>query len=141
MRRGEEKFVNLSLVSKQHVKHIVISKGTELLRVPADRLMYISSDGNYSNVVTLDGRTRLVSLQLGQIEDLIGEQMGDGGENFLRLGRSLIINIDYIYFIDVAKQQLVLSDCNGSWHELTASREVLIKLKAYIEAIMKTEND
>ena len=123
------------------MKNIVISKGTELLRVPADRLMYISSDGNYSNVVTLDGRTRLVSLQLGQIEDLIGEQMGDGGENFLRLGRSLIINIDYIYLIDVAKQQLVLSDCNGSWHELTASREVLIKLKAYIEAIMKTEND
>lgn len=99
--------------------------------------MYVSSDGNYSNVVTLDGVKRLVSLQLGQIEDLIGDQLGDSGGNFLRLGRSLIINIDYIYFIDIAKQQLILSDCAGSKHELTASREVLIKLKAYIDATLQ----
>lgn len=103
--------------------------------------MYISSDGNYSNVVTLDGHSQLVSLQLGQVEDLIANQLGDTGGNFLRLGRSLIINTDYIYLIDVAKQQLILSDCKGSWHELSASKEVLTKLKAYIEAITKTENE
>lgn len=123
------------------MKYIVISKGTELLRVPADKLMYVSADGNYSNVVTLDGKARLVSLQLGQIEDLIGDQLGDEGGDFIRLGRGLIININYIYLIDVAKQQLVLSDCAGSWHDLTASREVLGKLKAYIEALMNTGND
>lgn len=123
------------------MKHIVITKGTELLRIPQDCLMYVSSDGNYSNVVTLDGRVRLVCLQLGQIEDIIGEQLGDTGGNFLRLGRSLIINTDYIYLIDIARQQLVLSDCKGSWHELTASREVLSKLKAYTESIMKLQND
>lgn len=103
--------------------------------------MYISSDGNYSNVVTLDGRSQLFCLQLGQIEDVIGDQLGETGGNFLRLGRSLIINTDYIYFIDVAKQQLVLSDCKGSCHELTASREVLTKLKAYMESLIKIEND
>ena len=121
------------------MKHIVISKGTEFLRIPADHLMYISSDGNYSNVFTLDGRSRLVCMQLGLIEDLIGNQLGDNGGNFLRLGRSLIINTDYIYFIDVGKQQLILSDCAGSWHELTASREVLIKPKAYLESLIKVE--
>lgn len=133
--------VNLPLPSENVVKHIVISKGTELLRVPADRLMYISSDGNYSNVFTRDGRSRLVCMQLGQIEDLIGDQLGDSGGSFLRLGRSLIINVDFIYLIDVGRQQLVLSDCSGSWHELTASREVLVKLKAYMESIMKIESD
>lgn len=136
---GGKYFVNLLSVSETRVKHIVISKSTELLRVPVDRLMYISSDGNYSNVFTCDGRSRLVCMQLGQIEDLIGDQLGDNGGNFLRLGRSLIINTDYIYFIDVGKQQLILSDCSGSWHELTASREVLIKLKAYMESLMKIE--
>jgi len=123
------------------MKHIIISKGTELLRIPSDCLMYVSSDGNYSNVVSADGRVHIVTIQLGQIEDLIAEQLGDTGGNFLRLGRSLIINIDYIYLIDVAKQQLVLSNCKGSWHELSASREVLAKLKAYIEAVMKIENE
>ena len=47
-------------------KRIIISKGTELVRVPADSLMYVSSEGNYSNVVTSDGRSRLVTYQLGR---------------------------------------------------------------------------
>jgi DNA-binding LytR/AlgR family response regulator len=120
---------------------IIISKGTELLRIPQERLVYISSDGNYSHVVTADNRTRLVTYQLGQIEDMIGDQLGEGGSNFLRLGRSLIINTDYIYVIDIARQQLILSDCAGCYHELSASREVLVKLKAYMESLRNYCNE
>jgi len=116
---------------------VVISKGTELLRVPSARLVYISADGNYSNLVTQDNRSRMVSYQLGQLEDLIGEQLGDSGNNFIRLGRGLIINSDFVYSIDIAKQQLILSDCLDCYHELSASREVLIKLKAYLDVIAK----
>ena len=122
-------------------KRISISKGTELVRVPADCLMYVSSDGNYSNLVTSDGRSRIVTFQLGQIEDVINDQLGDDGMIFLRLGRSLIINTEYIYLVDVAKQLLILSDFHGSFHELSASKEVLAKLKAYIESIERTKND
>lgn len=125
---------------KLAVAYIIISKGTEFLRVPQDKLVYISSEGNYSNVVTVDNRQRLVTFQLGQLEGMIGEQLGEKGSHFLRIGRSLIINIDYIYLIDVSKQQLVLSDCAGCYHELSASREVLIKLKAYMESLNKTKN-
>ena len=116
---------------------VVISKGTELLRVPSARLVYISADGNYSNLVTQDNRSRMVSYQLGQLEDMIGEQLGDSGNNFIRLGRGLIINSDFVYSIDIAKQQLILSDCLDCYHELSASREVLIKLKAYLDALLK----
>ena len=116
---------------------VVISKGTELLRVPSARLVYISADGNYSNLVTQDNRSRMVSYQLGQLEDIIGEQLGDSGNNFIRLGRGLIINSDFVYSIDIAKQQLILSDCLDCYHELSASREVLIKLKAYLDALIK----
>lgn len=117
-------------------KTIVISKGTELLRIPPHRLVFISADGNYSEVTTQDNRKRIVSFQLGQIEDLIGDQLGDDGANFIRLGRGLIINLDFVYWVDVTKQVLILSDCAGCYHELTASREVLIKLKAYLDAIV-----
>ena len=116
---------------------VVISKGTELLRVPSARLVYISADGNYSNLVTQDNRSKMVSYQLGQLEDIIGEQLGDSGNNFIRLGRGLIINSDFVYSIDIAKQQLILSDCLDCYHELSASREVLIKLKAYLDALLK----
>ena len=122
-------------------RFITISKGTEFLRIPADHLVFISADGNYSNVVTRDGKSALVSFQLGQVEDLIGDQLGDSGGQFIRLGRGLIINIHFVYRIDIATQQLVLSDCNGCYHELSASREVLIKLKAYMETLMKLGNE
>ena len=106
-----------------------------MLCVPVDRLVYISSDGNYSTVVTQDNREQTVSYQLGQIEDIIDEQLGDAGSRFTRLGRGLIVNVDFVYFVDVSKQRLVLSDCLNCRHEPTASREVLIKLKAYKEAL------
>lgn len=122
-------------------RFITISKGTEFLRIPADHLVFISADGNYSNVVTRDGKSALVSFQLGQVEDLIADQLGDGSGQFIRLGRGLIINIHFVYRIDIATQQLVLSDCNGCYHELSASREVLIKLKAYMETLMKLGNE
>lgn len=115
---------------------IIISKGTEMLRIPAQRLVYISSDGNYSNIFTQDKRTWMVSFQLGQIEDIIGSQLRDEGSNFIRLGRGLIINMDFVYSIDISRQQLILSDCHDCFFELSASREVLIKLKAYIDALV-----
>ena len=115
--------------------HLVISRGTELLRVPAERLIYIAADGNYSYVVTQDGRKTMVSFQLGQIEDMIDEQLGEAGSRFSRMGRGLIINMDYVYSIDISKQMVVLSDCLHFRHELSASREVLIKLKAYIDVM------
>ena len=115
-------------------KVIVISKGTELFRIPADRLVYAKAEGNYSTVVTQDNRKTMVSMQLGQIEDLIGDQLGDEGSNFIRLGRGLVINTDFIFSIDTTKQRIVLSDSHGCYHDLPASREVLINFKAYLEA-------
>ncbi len=132
LRNGGKESVTLS---EEMGTHLVISKGTELLRVPIERLIYIAADGNYSNVVTQDGRKALVSFQLGQIEDMIDTQLGEEGSRFSRMGRGLIINMDFVYSIDISKQTVVLSDCLQFRHELSASREVLIKLKAYIDAM------
>ena len=120
---------------------VVISKGTELLRVPSARLVYISADGNYSEVMTVDGRKTLICLQLGQIEALMVEQLGAGITNFVRLGRGLIINIDYINHIDISKQILVMSDCRGIRKELSASREALIKLKELVEQSLNSHKN
>jgi hypothetical protein len=76
-----------------------------MLCVPVDRLVYFSADGNYTTVVTQDNRKQTVSFQLGQIEDLIDDQLGDAGSRFTRLGRGLIVNVDFVHFVDISKQR------------------------------------
>lgn len=104
-----------------------------MLRVPVDRLVYVSAEHNYSHVHTQDGHSEIVSYQLGQVEDIIGTQLGSDGQRFVRLGRGLIVNIDFVYFIDITKQRLVLSDCAGCYYDIQAPRDVLIQLKALID--------
>ena len=121
-------------VTKNNMKDVLlISKGTELVRVLLCNLVFIQASANYSEVVTVNGKRTLVSFQLGQIEDLIEEQLGEDRGDFLRIGRGLIINSTYIFHIDVTRQKLVLSDGDRCWFELSASREVLGKLKIWIE--------
>lgn len=113
--------------------HIIISKGAELLRIPADKLMYVEADGNYSHIVTKDGKQKTVTIQLGVIMDTLFDTL-DEGSQFLRIGRTLIINTDYLFSINTQRKKLVISDCEGFYKELEASKEVLVKLKEHIES-------
>ena len=114
-------------------KHLIISTSNDLVRIAPDRIVYISSDGNYSTLVQADGEMRMLSFQLGQIEKMIASQLGVEGNIFIRIGKSLIINRSYIYYINVPKQKLVLSDVETVNHSVTASREALKQLKDFLE--------
>lgn len=114
-------------------KHLIISTSTELVRVAPERVVYISSDGNYSLLVQADGESRMVSYQLGQIEKMIASQLGRDADIFVRIGKSLIINRLYIYYIDITKQRLILSDLKSISHTVSASKEALKQLKELIE--------
>ena len=104
-------------------KQLVISTSTELVRIAPDHVVYISSDGNYSTLVQTDGGTRTLTHQLGQLEKLIST----------RIGKSLIINRSFIYYINIAKQKLTLSDVERFDYTVTASKEALKQLKELIE--------
>ncbi len=114
-------------------KQLIISTSNDLVRIAPDRIVYISSDGNYSTLVQADSEVRMLSFQLGQIEKMIASQLGSEGNIFIRIGKSLIINRSYIYYINVPKQKLVLSDVETFSHSVTASREALKQLKELLE--------
>jgi DNA-binding LytR/AlgR family response regulator len=112
--------------------HLVISTSNELLRVAAGQIIYISSDGNYSNLLISGGEIRMVTFQLGQLEDMISKQLPDMRSTFVRIGRSLIINMNHIYHINISRQQLLLKDRDNTY-TLSASKEALKTLKEFIE--------
>ena len=115
--------------------HLIISTATDLVRVSQDHIIYISSDGNYSTLILSDGEARLITFQLGQVERIIAEQLGyPASENFIRIGKQLIINRSYIYYINLPKQQLVLSDNSVNKYTVSASREALKRLKDLVES-------
>ena len=111
----------------------------EIYRNPTvpDKIVYIASDGNYSTLVQTDNEVRMLSYQLGQIEKMISTQLGNEGNIFIRIGKSLIINRSYIYYINIPKQKLTLSDVASFSHSVTASKEALKQLKELLEKEVK----
>ena len=118
-------------------KQLVISTSIDLVRVAPDRIVYITSDGNYSTLVQTDNEVRMLSYQLGQIEKMISTQLGNEGNIFIRIGKSLIINRSYVYYIIIPKQKLTLSDVVSFNHSVTASKEALKQLKELLEKEVK----
>lgn len=115
------------------MKQLIISTSIDLVRIAPHRIVYIASDGNYSTLVQTDGEVRMLSYQLGQIEKMISSQLGSEGNVFIRIGKSLIINRSYIYYINIPKQKLILSDTATFSHTVTASKEALKQLKELLE--------
>lgn len=118
-------------------EYLVISTSIDLMRTASGNIVFISSDGNYSSFVFTNGDSRVITMQLGQVERVLSEQLPHSGSDFIRIGKSLIINRNYISYINIQKQQIVLSDGSSSSHSLTASREALKQLKELIERDLK----
>ncbi|MFA6875120.1 MAG: LytTR family transcriptional regulator DNA-binding domain-containing protein, partial [Parabacteroides sp.] len=90
-------------------KHLILSNSMLLIRVTAERIAYISSDGSYSTMVLVGGKRHIFSFNLSAFEKQLEQQFGTESQVFIRLGKGLIINSDYIYSINISKQELILS--------------------------------
>lgn len=121
----------------QEVKYLIVSTSNDLVRIAPNCIVYVASDGNYSTLVQTDGEMRMLSYQLGQIEKMIASQLGMKGNMFIRIGKSLIINRSYIYYIHIPKQKLILSDTRTFSHTVVASKEALKQLKDLLEKEIK----
>lgn len=118
-------------------RHLIISTSVELVRIAPEKIVYIASDGNYSTLMQTDNEVRMFTFQLGQIEKMISSQLGNEGNVFIRIGKSLIINRSYIYHINISKQKLILADIATFSHTVSASKEALKQLKELLEKEVK----
>lgn len=112
---------------------LTFSSSTELVRVSPHALVYAVADGNYTVVHFMDGSKYVLSLQLGQMEERLSSILHTDDQHFVRVGKSLIINIDHASYINFVRKRLVLSDAHTFRHEISASREALKALKEYME--------
>ncbi len=112
---------------------IIISNSNSLLRVSADDVMVFCAEGNYTKIVLNDGYEQIVTSQLGLLSEMVSEQLGADAKLFIRVGRSLTINRECIYRINLADKKLTLRSHMGKRVEKSVTREALMKLKMIME--------
>ena len=114
---------------------IIISNTNELVRMRAERIIYVQSDGNYSTFVLHDRTEQVFTMNLARSMEELERQLGREAQTFIRIGKSLIVNRRYIYRVNVQRQHLVMSDLTENLaFTLQASKEALRQLKALLEA-------
>jgi len=119
-------------------KYLILTNSNEVVRVSPERIAYITSDGNYSSMVLTDSEKHTFSFNLAAFEKIIAQQLDGEAQTLIRLGKRLIINGKYIYYINVVKQQIILSDVNfPTKFTLTASKDALRTLKTQLEESIK----
>ncbi len=114
-------------------KHLIFSTNYDTVRIAPEHIVCITADGNYSNMLQADMGMRRLDFQLGDVEQMISSQLGSEGKSFIRIGRSLIVNRSYIYYINLMRHTLVLSDTATFTHTVPVPKEALKQLKEVID--------
>lgn len=81
-----------------------IRTSTLLMRVAVDEIIYVKADGNYCDLVLVNGRSRKMTFQLHHFEDNF--KLLKCADMFIRVGRSLIVNRQYVQVIDLVDQTI-----------------------------------
>lgn len=75
-----------------------------------------------------------LTMNLSHTEEAMATQLGKTASQFMRIGKRFVVNMNYIYQVDLQKQVLLLSDWSQFVFQLPISKEAL---KAVKEIIVK----
>ena len=109
-----------------------ISTSTELVRVATDEIVYVRADGNYSDLMLTNGKSRKMTFQIHFFDEIFQQLRRN---MFVRVGRSLIVNKRYIYVINLSEQTMLFAgqQIKGEITPVRVSREALKQLKEQLE--------
>lgn len=118
----------------QYNHNIIIANANQMTKIPLDCLLCVTSDGSYSNINLIDGAKYTFSFNLYTFEKILEAQLGLEAERFIRVGKSLIINRDFVSMIDIQRKEITLADselrCKVT---IGASKEAVKGLKDLME--------
>lgn len=110
---------------------IKITTSSEIIRIPTEEIVFVKGDGNYSDIYLCNGKEENVATQLHNVMDKLAMI---GTPTFYRVGKSFIVNKDYIFKVNPGLQKLLLSSSKlGKDIQLKVSREALKNLKEQLE--------
>lgn len=113
---------------------LCLNSRDELVIINLEKVACFKANGNYTSLHYISKETRLLSIGLTKTEELIRRVWpADRQSPFIRLGRSLIINQSYLSEINLIKQHLGLSDCEGNKIYIKVPKPLLKEYKEKIK--------
>ncbi len=117
-------------------QRIYFNSRDKLIRLDIQKIVYFEGDGNYTYIVTANKQKVCITLNLAHTEEALAAQIGENANQFMRIGKRFIVNMNYIYQVDIQKQVLMLSDYERFLFQLPVSKEAL---KAVKELVIQTK--
>lgn len=117
-------------------KRIYFNSRDKLIRLDIPKIVYFEGDGNYTFIVTANKQKVCVTMNLAHTEEALASQLGENAQQFMRIGKRFIVNMNYIYQVDIQKQTLMLSDCEHFLFQMPVSKEALKTVK---ELVIRTK--
>lgn len=108
---------------------LVFNSRDELLRLNIDKIVFFEGNGNYTNIVLANNLKGVVCINLAKIQTVLEEKLQKKSVIFARVGKRYIININFIYSINILKQKLTLSDGYIFSYQLNIAKDALKKIK------------
>ena len=113
------------------MERLKISTSVGLFRVPTEDIAYIEASGNYCDVHLFNGEAVTMTFQLHYSVEALSQLRQNF---FVRVGKSLIVNKNFVYGINITSQDLKLMDHRmNQTYRLKASKEALKELKSILE--------
>jgi DNA-binding LytR/AlgR family response regulator len=111
-------------------KYICFNSRDTFFRIALSRVVYFEADKNYTNLHLTNGQKLVFTFGLGAMKDYLETNMKEDAKSFARVGKSLIVNLNHVYKIDVLKQTLLLYDAGtNKIFTLPVSKGVLKDMK------------
>ena len=117
-------------------QRVYFNSRDKLIRLDIQKIVYFEGDVNDTYIVTANKQKVCVTMNLAHTEEALAAQLGDNAKQFMRIGKRFIVNMNYIYQVDIQKQTLMLSDCEHFLFQMPVSKEALKTVK---ELVIRTK--
>lgn len=103
----------------------------EFFRIRVEDMVYFEADKNYTVLHLATGQNLVFTLSMQRMQEFLLASLGDQARAFIRVGKSCIINSNYVFNIDLSKRVLKLNvPGQSSYYPIKVSYEALKKLRA-----------
>ena len=110
-------------------KYLYLNSRDEFYRIEVSKIVYFEADGNYTHIMLTNRMRGTVCMNLSKMQEILNSTLSDRAARFARVGKSHIINLNYVYHIAILRQKLELSDGENFNYSLSISKEALKGLK------------